>query len=202
MTDPTLTLTLGEFCDRINVKRSYGTQLRNEGRLVIAPDGKRVLVQASIDRIEATRDPSKAGVAARHAEQRGAPADTGHQVDAPAAAASATEATDATDPAAGLYDFQSSKAKREHWAAEREHAQYRKEAGELIERSVHVAAFASLGALLRAKLEGWAAILPPQLVGRDEAGMAAAIAEQVEYLLGDISAAAQRQAQAEQGDAP
>lgn len=202
MTDPTLTLTLGEFCDRINVKRSYGTQLRNEGRLVMAADGKRVLVQASIDRIEATRDPSKAGVAARHAEQRGAPADTGHQVDTPAAAAPTTEAADATDPAAGLYDFQSSKAKREHWAAEREHAQFRKEAGELIERSVHIAAFASLGALLRSKLEGWAAILPPQLVGRDEAGMAAAIAEQVEYLLNDISAAAQRQAQAEQGDAP
>lgn len=189
-TVPDTVMDLTAFCARINVKRSYGTQLKKEGRLVLTPDGKGVLVEASIARIEATRDPSKAGVAARHAAERGATADTGHQGDP-------EEPDDTPSPDPAQYSYQSSKAKREHWAAEREHAAYRKEAGELIERSVHVAAFAALGATVRAKLEAWAAILPPQLVGRDESAIGALIADQVAQVLAEISAAALKQEQPE-----
>lgn len=84
------------------------------------------------------------------------------------------------------YDYQGSKAKREHWAAEREHANFRKDAGELMERSAVVAAFADAGATLRGKLEAWQAMLPPQLVGSDESAIRTTLADQTERLLLDL----------------
>lgn len=188
-------LTIPDFAAHIGCKRNYGYQLRKEGRLVMAADGKHVLVLESIERIAATRDPSKAGVAARHAAARGAAAQTGHAQNQPQALAnSANTATNSVasdepgpdEPTGALYDFQSAKAKREHWAAEREHAQYLKEAGELMERTAVVAAFADAGAAMRASLEAWQATLPPQLVGLDEAAIRITLADQVEHLLHNL----------------
>lgn len=171
------------FADRIGVKPSYVRQLEIDGRLVLTPDGKAVLVAESIARIEATRDPSKQVVAERHAAERGAPAVTGH------AMPPLDDGEDGSGELSGaaLYNFQSAKAKKMHWEAEREQTAFRKEAGELMERSAVVAAFADAGATLRGKLEAWAAVLPPQLAGRDEAAVRATIADQVEQLLCDLS---------------
>lgn len=181
MSETAVTMTLAQFCQHINVKRSYGHQLKAEGRLVLAADGKSVLVVESIARIAGTRDPSKAGVAARHAATRGEPAITGHEAPADEPGEEGTESDDAP-----RYDFQSSKAKREHYAAERERAAFRKEAGELMERGEVIAAFADAGATLRGRLESWAAVLPPQLAGRDEAAIRNTIADQVDQLLNDL----------------
>lgn len=191
-------LTIPDFAAHIGCKRNYGYQLRNEGRLVMAADGKHVLVAESIARIAETRDPSKAGVAARHAAARGSVAQTGHeknQQNKPSAPANSAQAATETiappvpgaeDTPAALYDFQNAKAKREHWAAEREHAQYLKEAGDLMERTAVVAAFADAGAAMRASLEAWQATLPPQLVGLDESAIRITLADQVEHLLHNL----------------
>lgn len=191
-------MTVPEFSAHIGCKRNYAYQLKKEGRLVMAEDGKHVLVAESIARIAATRDPSKAGVAARHAASRGAEAETGHanneQNSPPALAETAHTATnlvasvgaEGDETPAALYDFQNAKAKREHWAAEREHAQYLKEAGELMERSAVVAAFADAGTTLRAGLEAWQVTLPPQLVGLEETAIRTTLADQVERLLHDL----------------
>lgn len=195
-------LTPRDFARRLGYKPHYGNQLAKDGRLVFAPDGKHVLLAESLARFEATKDPSRQGVADRHAAARGTRAQAG----APAPAIPATSAAPASEEGEdggegddegakpALYDFHNAKAKREHWAAEREHAAYRKEAGELIELATHIAALADLGATVRAKLEAWATVLPPQLVGRDEAGARAVIADQVELLLRDLEAAARRHA--------
>lgn len=179
MTQPE-TLTPRQLAERLGFKPHYGNQLAKEGRFVLAPDGKHVLVQESIARFHATKDPSKQGVADRHAAGRAA-----------AAPAQAEPPQDADEDDAGgdapMYDFHNAKAKREHWAAEREHAAFRKEAGELMERGDVVAAFADAGATLRGRLEAWASVLPPQLAGRDEAAIRATIADQVEQLLRDLS---------------
>lgn len=175
------TMTLTEFARHIGCKQSYASELKRDGRLVMSQDGKRVQVAESIARIEATRDPSKAGVAQRHALERGADANTGHETAFPT-----FDGDERSAPAEGQYSFQDAKAKREHWAAEREHAAFRKEAGELMERGEVVAAFADAGAALRAKLEAWASVLPPQLIGRDEAAIRATLADQVEQLLHDL----------------
>lgn len=173
-------MTVPEFSAHIGCKRNYGYQLKKEGRLVMSDDGKLVRVAESIARIAETRDPSKAGVASRHAAERGAPARTGHADDPEIADEEPDE-----EPG-GRYDFQRAKAKREYWAAEREHAAARKEAGELVERAEMVAAFADAGATIRGALEAWAAVLPPQLVGRDEPAIRAVLADQVERVLYDL----------------
>lgn len=192
MTNTTpVTVTPREFAERLGFKPNYGHQLQKDGRLVMAPDGKRVLLAESIERFKATSDPSKAGVAERHAAARDtAPAET------PGSVADPHQQTEPDTPATapGQYNYQDSKAKREHWAAEREHMAHRKEAGELIELTDHISALAALGALVRGKLEAWASILPPQLAQRDEAGVRATIAEQVELLLRDIADQANRAA--------
>ena len=178
-------LTPRQFAERLGYKPHYGNQLKKDGRLVMAPDGKHVLLAESLARFEATKDPSRAGVAARRAQAR---------AKAPEPAPEKTDETDdsADWESAPRYDFQNAKAKREHWAAEREHAAFRKEAGELIELSDHVAALADLGATVRAKLEAWASMLAPQLAGRDEGGVRAVIADQVELLLRELADAARK----------
>ncbi|WP_315383303.1 hypothetical protein [Microvirgula aerodenitrificans] len=49
---------------------SYVTKLLTSGRLVLAPDGKRVDVDATLSRIGKTADPAKAGVQKRHEQHR------------------------------------------------------------------------------------------------------------------------------------
>lgn len=201
MTTPT-TLTIPDFAAHIGCKRNYGYQLKKEGRLVLTEDAKHVMVAESIARIAATRDPSKSAVAARHAAGRGATAQTGHadldkkqpfaHVDTAQAATktianpppeqSGDDDSADVDPVAH-YNFQSAKAKREHWAAEREHALYQKEAGELMERSAVTAAFAEAGAQFRASVEAWQNTMPPLLAGLDESAIRGVMADQVERLL-------------------
>lgn len=188
----TETLTPRQLAERLGYKPNYGNQLAKEGRFVFAPDGKHVLVAESIARFNATKDPSKQGVADRHAAARDAQA-----AQPPAQETAGTEDDDSAD-SAPMYDFHNAKAKREHWAAEREHAAFRKDAGELIEHTVHIAALADVGATVRSKLETWASTLPPQLVGRDEAAVRATIADQVELLLRELADRMQRHASAGQ----
>lgn len=187
------TLTPREFAARLGYKPNYGNQLAKDGRLVFAPDGKRVLVAESIARFEATKDPSRQGVADRHAAGRAAPA--------PAPAAPPADPDEDAGGDVPMYDFHNAKAKREHWAAEREHAAFRKEAGELIELTTHIAAMADVGATVRAKLEAWASTLPPQLAGRDEAAVRATLADQVELLLREMADRVRRHSGEGQGSA-
>lgn len=199
-------LTIPAFSVHLGYGRTYGYQLQKEGRLVMAEDGKHVLVAESTARVRATEDPSKQAVAGRHAQARRQKLST-PLADAAAASSEVVESESGADdevagsgsPGPGGYDFQTAKAKREHWAAERELAAYRKEAGELIEVSEHVAQFAKAGAALRVGLEAWSAILPPQLVGRDEGAIRAVIAEQVEQLLRELTVQIGGMAAAQEG---
>lgn len=183
------TLSVPEFSEYIGCKRTYAYQLKKEGRLVLTDDGKMVRVAESIARIAETRDPSKAGVASRHANARGAQAMTGHSESQEQQTQTETEQDSEQEfsPASRGYDFQTAKAKREHWAAEREHASWRKEAGELMEKAEVIAMMADAGATLRGRLEAWSATLPPQLVGRDENAIRATLSDQVERLLNDLA---------------
>lgn len=54
----------------LNCKPSYITELKRNGRLVLSEDGKGYLAAESVALYESTRDPSRAGVAARHAAAR------------------------------------------------------------------------------------------------------------------------------------
>lgn len=192
MTAPT-TATLSEFCRLIGVKAGYGSELKKTGRLVLADDGKTVRVQESIARIAATRDPSKAGVAARHAEERGAEAATGHAEktqNQPLALAeyaqAATEniAGEGAQPPAGQFDYQSSKAKREHFAALEAEASYREKIRELLPASEVRAVVAEIITVMRTSIEGIAYNLAPQLAATsDEVQVKALLHAEVEHAL-------------------
>ncbi len=64
-----------------------------------------------------------------------------------------------------------------------------------------MAALSAIGVLVRTKLEGWAATLPPQLAGREEADVRRMIMERVEDVLQELSAQARALAAQEAGDA-
>ena len=188
-------MTPRAFAEHLGFRPHYGNQLLKDGRLVLAPDGKHVLVAESLERYNATRDPSRQAVADRHAAARAGSAQGGSAVQADGA----TEQEDVGAAAEGAvaYDYQTARAKREFWAAEREHAAWRRDAGELMERADVIAACADAGATVRSRLEALPAMLAPQLEGRDEGAIRATIADHVEQLLRDLADKFARMASAE-----
>ena len=191
MTDPNH-ITRQQLADLIGARApSYINELEKNGRAVRAPDGKHWLKAESLAAYRAGKDPSKQGVADRHAAARAAlPQPTPEQ----------PEPAPTEEPPARYseYNYQESKAKSEHFAAAREQAAYLKEAGELVEHSRMMAAFAEAGTTIRSKLESWQTTLPPQLAGRDEAAVRSTLADQVEALLTDMVEIFNRMATAQQ----
>lgn len=193
------TLSIPDFSKHIGCKRNYAYELKKADRLVLTDDGKKVKVAESIARIEETRDPSKAGVAARHAAERGAAARTGHaenepnQALAPAESAQAATETIAasTTPqppegegAARGYDYQNSKAKREHFAAMEAEASYRQKMRELLDAGEVRAAMVEVLTVLRTSMEGLPYNLAPVLAATsDEAQIKSLMSAEVEHAL-------------------
>lgn len=152
MTSP-MYLTKSAFAAHRGVSPGYVTKLKEQGRLVMAPDGKRVDVAATEALLLRTADPSKSGVADRHQRERVERGVTVHLV--PAAPPLESPPSGDTDEP----DFQKSRARREHFLARLAENESRKSDGELVERAaVENAAFAT-GRLLRDLLLG----LPKQI---------------------------------------
>ncbi len=177
MTTPA-SLTQKQFAEHIGCRPSYVTKLKQDGRLVIGDDGL-VRVAESIARIEATRDPAKRAVADRHATERGA-----------ALQAPAGEGEKAPEDPATLAnpDYQAARAKREHFAAEREEMRYRQEAGELLVAVEVEGEVASILTELRTRLEALPDTLGPQLAPiTDEQQVRTRLAEEIEMALGEVA---------------
>lgn len=178
--------TLREFCDAQGWKPSYGHQLKREGRLVLHTDGKTVLVAESVARIAATRDPSKQGVADMHAATRAkspkaATVKESLSVEAPEPPA---DGADTDQAGVQLYDFQNSKAKREHFAALEAEASYRARVGELLEASEVKAVLSETLTTLRVTMEGLANRLTPALAAEvDEAQISAMLTTEIRHAL-------------------
>lgn len=64
------TETKSQFAKRINRAPSYVTELIKHGRIVLTANGKRVEVEASLNRIAETASGAKPAVAARHQVER------------------------------------------------------------------------------------------------------------------------------------
>ncbi|WP_337054073.1 hypothetical protein [Pseudoxanthomonas sp. USHLN014] len=157
------------FADRLGTKPSYVTELRKAGRLVLTDDGRGVRVAASLERIQATRNPAHEGVRARHAAGReAATADA-----APMVTGEPSEA--AQSPAGGVSDaddlpFNSPHQMRRAKAlADKEEALARKalrdeqlEMGQLLVLEEVVKVVVDAGMTLRRRLE----LLPDTLASR------------------------------------
>lgn len=161
MTAAPETLGFREFAARLGCKPGYVTELRKAGRLVLTEDGKRVLVAASLQLIADSRDPAKAGVAARHADARG------QAVTAPTGEGGEDRFDDGIDGTGPHASFSRRRAKA---AAEREEALARKalrdeqvELGQLLPLDDVVAAVGSTLTTLRTSLQNLPSSLAPEL---------------------------------------
>lgn len=145
-------VTKSEFAALMGWSRAYVSKLGKQDRLVLDAAGK-VFVAETQALLERSADPSKAAVAERHQQDRIEKGVGAHVVpDAPVE-------PDPVPPVVGKYDYQSSRAQREHYLAQLAESEARKAAGDLVEReAVEAAAFAS-GRMLRDLILG----LPKQI---------------------------------------
>jgi len=176
-------MTQAEFSRHLGVERSYVTALKQSGRLVMTDDGK-VDVEASEAKIAATADPGKAGVAERHAKNRGdQPADGGGGKPAD------QEADDAGSEADETPDYQRARARKELANAQLAEMEVAKQAGLLFESTEVLAVVADAGTIFRTTLESRRPLLVSQLaVMNDEAQIRLFLEEQDEHLLADLAA--------------
>lgn len=155
MTDP-LFLSKSAFAVRIGRTPSYITWLKDNNRLVLSPDGKKVDVLATEALILETADPSKAAVAARHQQDR-------IQRDVYSQLSPLVEPTNTAAPQQPItakgHDFQKARAMREHNLVQLAEIELHKAQGSLVSRdAVELGAY-NAGRHLRDQLFG----LLPQL---------------------------------------
>lgn len=174
------------FARILGAAPSYITQLQEEGRLVLSADGKKVRVEESLALIRGTADPSKAGVAERHAAARGAPtgaAVVDDQDGDDAMPADPVQGGDAKRRAKALAD----KAETDAKAAELD---YRQRVGELLEAAEVEHLIKSAVATFRGGLESLPDTLAPELSAlSDEGRIRVVLGEAIEHRLEELSRA-------------
>lgn len=156
-------VTQTQFAGIIENKKSYVSELKKAGRLVLNSQG-RVLVKESLLKIEETKDPSKQGVVDRHKENRGK-----------------------KQPSQPSPKYQDSRAKKEHFAALKAEIEHKQLVGGLLERESIKHSAAGAGVLVRNRLESLADVMAPQLaVEQDEAKVRAMLIDQIEFILTEL----------------
>jgi len=163
-------MSQSDFAAHIGVNRSHVTQLKNSDRLVMQ-DGK-VDVEASIKRIEDTKDPSKEGVAKRHQQER---------------SQKEQERIEKVPSGTGSR-FQSAKARREEANAELTEIELQTRRGQLLVADEVKLAVVDGDTIIRNRLESLPDILAPQLAAEsDEQRIRSILMDHVESLLVDLS---------------
>lgn len=164
-----LAVTQAEFARQCGWAKSYVTALKAAGRLVMDEFG-RVLVAASLRRIDETKDPNRADVAARHAAARrraGAPESPAPKPEAPTPNPEASAALrDAREGVVGQ-SYQQSRADKELYLARMARLDYERAAGQMVERAAVESAVEDVLVTLRQALDQIPHRLAPVLVGQD-----------------------------------
>ncbi|HEY1141971.1 MAG TPA: hypothetical protein VGE88_17480 [Lysobacter sp.] len=187
------TASFSEFAILGGYHKSWVTQLRHAGRLVLSDDGKRVRVAESFARIKETEDPSRDGVRDRHAATR-EPAQ-GQGAGTAAGAPAGDEANDDEGEEA-LPAGSAAQRRARALARSAELDMRKKERDELVElRQLLPAgeveqALAGAVVTLRTALENLPDTLAPELAAvRDEAQVRVLMAEAIDRVLENASRA-------------
>lgn len=181
-------MSLGEFNRHMGYKGRFAWQLKNEQRLVMSDDGKRVRVAESIRLINETKDPSRAAVAARHAAGRqGALASAPEEPEDDGEAAASEPGTTGNG-----FKFHDGKAKREHYSALREEIAYFKEVGQLMDADEALGAFADAGARVGAVLDTVPASVGPMLVGQPTEEIVRILEDQMDVARAELAVAVEK----------
>ena len=185
MTDPNH-ITRQQLADLIGARSpSYINELEKTGRAVRAPDGKLWLKAESLAAYRAGKDPSKQGVADRHAAARAAappPYDAGSQ-DEPAPRAQPTE----RDAAIGS-SYQQARAVKEKFGALEAKRAYEVAIGTLRDAREVEGLVATAMVEMRQRLENLATSIAPIVAAQaDEAAVRATLREAFEHTLKSAS---------------
>lgn len=175
--------TQAAFARRIGRAKSWITQLKTDGRLVMDATGRMVDVEASIERIRETDNPARSGVADRHEESR-------RQAQTPKGTGAGREDPDEDK---GYKHWQAVKMRADAEMAQMERD---KKAADLVPRESAEFAIDDLGSAVRASLENvpdrWAPVLAPMT---DLQEVRATLVEMVQAELSSMSMRAARRAQ-------
>lgn len=181
--------TQAAFARRLGVDRAYVSRLRRDGRLVMTSSGE-VEVEASLARLEATRDPRRDDVRARHAAARDArrtaapppPAKVSPQDTASAS----TQPAEPPAPAGGGNSaevFRAARVSKMHYEARRAVVRVARIQGRLAETAALRGLAANDGATVRSMIENLADQAAPRFAPVREAEAAARI---LASLLGEV----------------
>ncbi len=178
------TCSPGDLMDAMGLKRHYGHQLGKDGRLVYVDDTRKLVdVIASVDRINASADPSRQSTVERHARGR-AEATAGPDMPAPVQAPSVAAER---GPDVGN-SYQQARAVRERFLALEAKRAYEVAMGQLREAREVEALAATAMTELRIRLENLASTLAPMLTGQtDEAKVRALLQDQFAHTLESAS---------------
>ncbi len=177
-----------ELAAFLGCRPSYIVELKRNGRLVPAAGGKGYLKAASLALYEQTRDPARAGVAARHAAERGQSLAGAEVEEGPD-----DEAEDAIDaPERPLSSDAKRKAKaladKAELDAENARIDMAERLGELLPRADVERAIGQAANGLRVALENMADTLAPQLAAtNDEAQCRKLVWDEVSHALEELS---------------
>lgn len=175
------TMSQADFARAQGWARSYVTELKRAGRLVMTADGKRVEVELSLQRIEQSRSPDKSGVAERHAAGRA------HQSGAAESGNGAADDEDDDEPIARA-DYQAARARREEANAKRAEIELAEMTGRLLVAEEVEAVIADAVTTFRVVMEGVGAIVAPQVAAEsDPAECRHLIDEQVRAALAELA---------------
>ena len=186
MTDPNH-ITRQQLADLIGARApSYINELEKNGRAVRAPDGKLWLKAESLAAWNASRDPSRQGVADRHAAARASappPYDAGSQDEPPAPRAQPSE----RDAAIGS-NYQQARAVKEKFFALEAKRAYEVAIGTLRDAREVEGLVATAMVEIRQRLENLATSIAPIVAAQaDEAAVRATLREAFEHTLKSAS---------------
>jgi hypothetical protein len=187
------TASFAQFADIGGFKRSYVTALRKAGRLVLTEDKRAVRVPESLQLIRETADPSKAGVAQRHAANRAAKAAKADPapVEAAAPPQAAMEADEDLAPNPGdLHSLRRAKAMadKEEALADAAIRANQKALGQLYECKDVDGVIATAGTTFRKNVERFAADLAPKVAPiTDESAVRSILSDAYEEALRELS---------------
>ena len=190
MAEDDVTITGKELASLIGCKPSYVVELRKKGRVVVGAGGKGFLKTASLELYARTADPVYAGVAQRHADERGsslagsgegANALDADEEDSRPSRAGRPQTPDSARKAKALADKAETDAHMAHIALQ-------KELGLLLPRADVEAFLAEHATTFRGAMERLADTLAPQLAATlDEAGCRRLVWDEVSHALEELS---------------
>lgn len=175
------TVTQADLARHLGTSRSYITALKAADRLVLADDGQGIDLEASLARIEATRDPQRADVAERHASARAGTLLAASQAQAQAA----RPPPDPPEPE-DANSYQAARALKEKYAAKTARMEYERAIGQLIERQAVEDAIEDVMTLVRQQLEQMPNRVSPQLIAQPLDTVRATLKREIRDLLTEM----------------